>query len=149
MLSLTLAITALLAQSADHTAAQKTVNRYCFGCHNQALKSGGLSLQQAKANAVTSDSETWEKVLRKVRGTEMPPPGAPRPDPATAKSLVKFLETELDKATPNAGAPSIHRLNRADYSNAIRDLFALDLDHSAALPGDDAHDYFGGTNSPT
>ena len=142
MLSLTFVITALLAQSADHTvdytAAQKTVNRYCFGCHNQALKSGGLSLQAAKANAVTTDSETWEKVLRKVRGTEMPPPGAPRPDPATAKSLVKFLETELDKATPNAGAPSIHRLNRAEYSNAIRDLFALDLDHSAALPGDDS-----------
>lgn len=126
---------------AEHATAQKTVTRYCYGCHNQALKSGELSLQNVKTTAVAADAETWEKILRKVRGSEMPPPGAPRPDAATAKSLVQFLERELDKTSklaPNPGTPSIHRLNRVEYSNAIRDLFALDLDHSASLPGDDS-----------
>ncbi len=138
MLSLTIAAATLLAQALDPASAQKTVNRYCFGCHNQTVKSGGLSLQGVKAAEVHADAESWEKVLRKVRGTEMPPPGAPRPDSATAKALVNYLDAELAKSTPNAGAPSIHRLNRAEYSNAIRDLLALDLDHSAALPGDDS-----------
>ncbi|WP_031500544.1 DUF1592 domain-containing protein [Bryobacter aggregatus] len=146
MKSLALALFAtsslLAAQSSPEAdAAAKTVNRYCFSCHNQTVKSGGISLQGIKTTDVPGHAETWEKVLRKVRGVEMPPPGAPKPTPEAAKALVTFLDTELDrnsKANPSPGSPSIHRLNRAEYSNAIRDLLALDLDHSASLPADDS-----------
>ena len=120
---------------------QKAVTRYCYGCHNEQVKSGGLSLHGVKADAIPASAETWEKVLRKVRSSEMPPPAAPKPDPALTQQLLTHLTTELDrtaKRNPDPGAPVVHRLNRAEYSNAIRDLLALDLDHAASLPTDDS-----------
>jgi len=116
---------------------ETTTTRYCVGCHSDKLKTGGLSL----ANAATLEPETLEKVLHKLRAGEMPPAGMPKPDAATVTALTAWLETELDRnalAHPNPGAPAVHRLNRAEYRNAVRDLLALDLDHAANLPPDDS-----------
>src|SRR5215469_4086711 len=128
---------ALLAVSLHaQTPLESTVSRYCIGCHNDKLKTAGLSLAAVGA----ASPGTLEKVLRKLRAGEMPPPGMPAPDPATRTAIVSSLETRLDKLAaehPNPGAPAIHRLNRAEYRNAIRDLLGLDLDDSAInLPPD-------------
>ncbi len=85
-------------------------------------------------------AETWEKVIRKVRAGMMPPPGMPRPDAATLEGFVGHLETSIDRAAaakPRPGRTALHRLNRAEYANAIRDLLALDIDATALLPPDD------------
>lgn len=122
-------------------SAQSILGKYCAACHNAKLKSGGVSLDGVRATAVPAHAATWEKVLRKVRTGEMPPLGLPRPDASANKLFVAWLETQLNNSAalkPNPGSPSIHRLNRAEYSNAIRDLLALDLDHSASLPPDDS-----------
>jgi mono/diheme cytochrome c family protein len=122
-------------------AADAMIGRYCLNCHNDTLKPGGLSLIGLHLTGAGTDAKTWEKVLRKVRTGEMPPLGMPKPDEASRSAFVTWLETELDRAAlakPNPGTPSIHRLNRAEYSNAVRDLLALDLDHSSSLPGDDS-----------
>jgi hypothetical protein len=90
---------------------------------------------------VSEGPETWEKVVRKLRSGAMPPPGARRPDQATADRLVGWLESELDRAAaaqPNPGRPFLHRLNRAEYANTIRDLLALDVDVTSLLPPDDS-----------
>jgi len=90
---------------------------------------------------VGPNAETWEKVVRKLRVGAMPPQGMPRPDRATMDSLAASIETSLDRASaaaPNPGRPVLHRLNRTEYANAIRDLLALDVDPSAMLPTDDA-----------
>jgi len=129
------------AQQAAPDAVQKTINRTCFGCHNEKLKSGSLSVQGLKTSAIPGAIPEWEKILRKVRGGEMPPPNGPKLTDEAREAIVGHLETELDAnfaKHPNPGTPSIHRLNRAEYSNAIRDLFALDLDHSSTLPTDDS-----------
>lgn len=140
-----LAVSAGAAQTAhssgDPEAAQKLVTRYCFACHNSKLKSGDVTIEGLKATDVPADADTWEKILRKVRTGEMPPPKLPRPDAAAAGKFVDWLEGELDSyalKSPNPGAPAIHRLNRAEYSNAIRDLLALEMDHGATLPADDS-----------
>jgi Protein of unknown function (DUF1592)/Protein of unknown function (DUF1588)/Protein of unknown function (DUF1587)/Protein of unknown function (DUF1585)/Protein of unknown function (DUF1595) len=107
------------------------------GCHSDKLKTGGVSL----ANAANLGPETLERVFHKLRASEMPPVGMPRPDAATYTALTSWLETELDRnalAHPNPGAPAVHRLNRAEYRNAVRDVLVLDLDHSANLPPDDS-----------
>ncbi len=117
------------------------IGRYCQGCHNDKLKTAGVSLSGIHTADAASNAATLEKVLRKVRTGEMPPLGLPRPDAPVSAEFVKFLETQLDHAAaakPNPGAPGIHRLNRAEYSNAVRDLLALDMDHSASLPADDS-----------
>ncbi len=123
---------------AAQTPLETTVNRYCVGCHNDKLKTAGLSL----AAAGTAPSDTLEKVLRKLRAGEMPPPGIPAPDAATRGAIVSSLETQLDKQAaehPNPGAPAIHRLNRAEYRNAVRDLLGLDPDDASIdLPPDDS-----------
>ena len=116
---------------------ETTTTRYCVGCHSDKLKTGGVSL----ANAATLGPETLEKVFHKLRAGEMPPAGMPKPDAATVTALTSSLEAELDGnalAHPNPGAPAVHRLNRAEYRNAVRDLLDLDLDHSANLPPDDS-----------
>src|SRR6185503_9951913 len=117
------------------------ITRYCVGCHNDKLKTAGVSLTAVSTGDVGAGAATFEKVLRKVRTGEMPPNGLPAPDPAARAQFVNWLESQLDRAgaaKPNPGAPSIHRLNRAEYSNAVRDLLALDMDHSAGLPADDS-----------
>ncbi len=118
-----------------------SLDRYCVGCHNDRAKTGGLALDTLDVEHVGESAEAWEKVVRKLRGRMMPPPGRPRPDEATYESLVSYLETSLDRsaaAHPNPGrTDTFRRLNRTEYQNAIRDLLALDVDVSALLPKDD------------
>ena len=128
--------------SASHI---QTVTTYCVGCHNDRAKTGGLSLAAPELADVAAHPDTWEKVLRKVRGGMMPPPGAPQPDDSIRQALVTTLETTLDRAAasrPNPGRPLAHRLNRTEYANAIRDLLALDVDVTSLLPPDDSSSGF-------
>jgi mono/diheme cytochrome c family protein len=117
------------------------INQYCVTCHNEKAKTAGLMLDKLDLGNVGPHAETWEKVVRKLRVGAMPPQGMPRPDRATMDSLAASIETSLDRAAaaaPNPGRPVLHRLNRTEYANAIRDLLALDVDPSAMLPTDDA-----------
>ena len=117
------------------------MSQYCVTCHNSRLKSGGLALDVLDATNVAAHAETWEKVVRKLRTGEMPPLGAKRADEATSRRVIASLETQLDQsaeANPNPGRPPLHRLNRAEYANAIRDLLDLDVDVASLLPPDDA-----------
>jgi hypothetical protein len=131
----------LLAQAPTPRAA---LDRYCVTCHNQKTKTAALMLDLMDVQKVADAAPTWEKVVQKVRTGAMPPPGAPRPDSGTYSSLAGYLETELDRgaaAHPNPGTPTIHRLNRAEYANAIRDLLDIDteaIDVTSLLPVDDS-----------
>ena len=128
---------------------RQTLDKYCAGCHNARLKTsataGGVVLNDVDLTAVASNPVLWEKVVRKLRTGAMPPSGLPRPDPAAHDALVTYLETTLDReaaAHPNPGRSGPHRLNRAEYANAIRDLLALDVDPATLLPPDDSADGF-------
>jgi hypothetical protein len=117
------------------------VEQYCVRCHNSQLKTGGLALDTSELARVAEHGEVWEKVIRKLRGGAMPPDGAPRPAAAAAAAFVASLENALDTAyakAPNPGrTETFHRLNRAEYHNAIRDLLDLDIDVTELLPADD------------
>ena len=121
------------------------INTYCIGCHNQRAKTAGIAFDNADLNDVSTDAELWEKAARKLRGGMMPPPGARRPDPAAVDTFVTALERDLDAAAaknPNPGRVALHRLNRAEYANAIEDLLGVRIDASALLPKDDEADGF-------
>ena len=127
------------------TPNQSLIDRYCVTCHNQRLKTAKLEIDTLDLTHPEKDALAWERAIRKLRGGMMPPPGAARPAAADVQALAGYLETALDKAgaaTPNPGSVRIHRLNRAEYSNAMRDLFALDVDVSTLLPNDDISDGF-------
>jgi mono/diheme cytochrome c family protein len=129
------------ATSSAGTIDRSVVDKYCVTCHNQRLKTGGLALDSSELSNVAAHADVWEKVIRKVEAGMMPPAGVPRPDAATKKALVASLEGVLDRAaktSPNPGRPLVHRLNRAEYANAIRDLLAVNLDVSSLLPPDDS-----------
>ena len=121
---------------------QLLVDRYCISCHNDRLKTGGLTLASLNPGDVGAHTDTWEKVVRKLRGGLMPPAGLPRPDETTNAGFVAWLETELDRvaaARPNPGrTETFHRLNRAEYRNAVRDVLALEVDVDSLLPVDTA-----------
>ncbi len=128
---------------------QQVVTKYCAGCHNQRATTSatatGVVLDNADLTHIGDGAAMWEKVIKKLRAGAMPPAGMPRPDDATMNSLVSFLETTLDRRAtehPNPGRHLPHRLNRAEYENAIRDLLALDVDASTLLPPDDSVDGF-------
>jgi hypothetical protein len=138
-------LTGSLLHAAPPAEPRALLDEYCVVCHNQQLKTGGLILDKAPldkvdASNIPANAETWEKVIGKLRAGAMPPPGNPRPDKADSDRLVKILETSLDRAAsakPNPGRFILHRLNRTEYANAIRDLLALDVDVSSLLPPDD------------
>ncbi len=121
------------------SSPQATINTYCVGCHNNRARTGGLSLE-GKSLDVAADPETWEKVVKKLQLGAMPPAGSPRPDAEIYTALLRDLTTRLDAASAKAtpGAPLLHRLNRAEYANAIRDLLGFHVDVSALLPPDNA-----------
>ena len=126
--------------SSAFSQQRSLLDQYCVACHNQKNKTAGISLQSLDTAKVSADAAVWEKVLRKVRAGQMPPAGLPHPNPAATKEFTGWLQDELDTAAalnPNPGHPTIHRLNRAEYSNAIRDLLALDIKPGAKLPADD------------
>ncbi|HEY1304439.1 MAG TPA: DUF1592 domain-containing protein [Vicinamibacterales bacterium] len=133
--------TTLTPAASDSAPYRAIVDQYCVTCHNARLKTGDLVLEKLDMSRVDGDAAIWEKVVRKVRAGVMPPQGARRPDEATAHGLVAWLENQLDRAAeahPNPGRPLLHRLNRAEYQNAIRDLLALDVDVTSLLPPDDS-----------
>src|SRR5262245_34255027 len=118
-----------------------TIDQYCVTCHSARLKSGDLVLENADVAHLANNVDVWEKVVRKLRAGVMPPQGSRRPDDATMRALIASLETGLDQAAearPNPGRPLLHRLNRAEYKNAVRDLLALDVDVATLLPPDDS-----------
>ena len=122
-------------------AERALLNQYCVVCHNDKLKTANLSLQSADINSVGDHPETWEPVIRKMRAGMMPPPGMPRPSLAKYEQLRDWLEAEIDRkaaARPNPGSVVLHRLNRTEYANAIRDLLDLQVDVNSLLPADDS-----------
>jgi mono/diheme cytochrome c family protein len=133
------------APSTDVSAHTQVVGKYCLGCHNQRAKAGGLTLEGIDLSSPAANADVWEKVVLKLRGGLMPPGGVPRPSEPARMALVSYLETSLDaaaQALPNPGRPALHRLNRAEYANAIRDLLAVEVDTSLLLPPDDSSDGF-------
>jgi hypothetical protein len=117
------------------------VKQYCLTCHNSRTNAGGLALDAVNLLNVDGHAEVWEKVVRKLRAGAMPPDGAPKPAPAARQTFTTALEAALDASAArrlDPGTPALHRLNRTEYSNAIRDLLALDVDVSALLPPDDS-----------
>jgi hypothetical protein len=115
-------------------------DRYCLGCHNERLKSGGLSIAQLNPSHPERNPAEWEKVIVKLRAGMMPPSGAPRPDAAVIANFAASLEKALDEASaahPNPGRPALHRLNRFEYANSVRDLLNVDIDPAVYLPVDD------------
>ena len=125
---------------ADASTWRGVLDRYCVTCHNERLLTGNLALDDIDMEHVGADAEVWEKVLRKLRTQAMPPPRRPRPDAETYGAFATWLETALDRAAaaePNPGRPTIHRLNRLEYANTVRDLLHLEIDSGTMLPADD------------
>ena len=123
------------------SAYREILDTYCVTCHNQRLKTAGLTLDTMDLGGIPAQAPVWEKVVRKLRSRTMPPPGAPRPDAATYNGFASWLETQLDQAAeshPFPGGPILHRLNRSEYANAVRDLLALPVDAVSLLPPDDS-----------
>jgi len=129
--------------AASSTPDQRALlDKYCVTCHNAKTRTAGLALDKLDLANVAAGAETWEKVIEKIRGGMMPPVGMPRPDRATLDAFLASLESKLDEAyfaNVNPGRVGLHRLNRAEYGNSVRDLLALDVDVSSLLPADDAN----------
>ena len=122
-------------------AERALLQQYCIVCHDDQVKTANFSLESADTNTVGDHPEVWEKVIRKLRAGMMPPPGMPRPPLAQYEQLRDWLENQVDaKAAthPNPGSVVMHRLNRTEYANAVRDLLDLKLDVSTLLPADDS-----------
>ena len=139
----------IAAQSAPVAAGpseqRALLDKYCVTCHNDRVKTANLSLQNADLARVAEHAEMWEKVVRKMRAGVMPPPDMPRPPQAEYEGLRDWLENEIDRAAavrPAPGAVVLHRLNRTEYANAIRDLLNLQVDVTALLPPDDSANGF-------
>jgi len=121
--------------------ASNLVNTYCVTCHNARLKTAGLEIDRLDVQHVGDNAQQWEKIVTKLRTREMPPPGRPRPDAATYEAAAAALERELDAAAaaaPHPGRVPVHRLNRNEYTNAIRDLLGLEIDGRTWLTSDDS-----------
>ncbi|HYJ94931.1 MAG TPA: DUF1587 domain-containing protein, partial [Vicinamibacterales bacterium] len=129
------------ATGEEAATSRALVDQYCVTCHNARLKTGGLVLDkdQLDFSRLADHTELAEKVVRKVRAGLMPPTNSRRPDAATMESFLRFMETSLDaNASQHLPAPGLHRLNRTEYANAIRDLLSLEVDATKFLPPDDS-----------
>lgn len=123
----------------DVTAQRKVLDQYCVGCHNEDDRAANLLLDKLDIAHLSDHAELGEKIIRKLRAGLMPPSGMPRPEPAAMESLIRSMESQLDKAAVTSlTAPGIHRLNRTEYANSIRDLLALEVDATKFLPSDDS-----------
>ena len=133
-------ITGLASGQTTPPPDRALLDKYCVTCHNDRAQTGGLTLQKIDVTNTAANAETWEKVIRKLSVGAMPPAGMPKPSASDLKSFVSSLEASLDKAyaaNPSPGHATLHRLNRTEYANSIRDLLALDVDASTLLPPDD------------
>jgi len=134
-------ISAVAANAATDNPARELTTKYCVSCHNEKLKTAGLALDRADADNPYNSQETWEKVIVKLRSRAMPPPKLPRPDNATYDKAAAYLESEIDRVASTHVKPgraaSLHRLNRAEYANAVRDLIAVEVDPKQTLPPDE------------
>ncbi len=128
------------AAAVDPAAQRAVLDQYCVTCHNARLKTADLLLDQFDLAHIADHAETGEKIIRKLRAGLMPPSGARRPDQATMESLISWMEDQLDRkaSTPHLPPPGLHRLNRTEYANAIRDLLAVNVDATKFLPPDDS-----------
>ena len=129
-----------VAAAAGQGAPRAVLQEYCFGCHNERRMVGDLALDVLDMAQVAERSDVWEQVVRKLRTGAMPPAGRPQPGKALSNDVATWLEAELDRAAllhPDPGRPTLHRLNRSEYRNAVRDLLAVDIDVSL-LPADNA-----------
>lgn len=132
--------------SAPAAKYSSLIKSYCGGCHNDKAKRGGLDLLSLDLTHMASHAPVWENVVTKLRAKVMPPVGLPRPDAASLDSFRSWLETELDRAwaaQPNPGrTEALHRLNRTEYQNAVRELFGLEINADDLLPADDSSNGF-------
>jgi hypothetical protein len=127
------------ARTQDVATQRAVVDEYCVVCHNKTAKTANLQLDQLDLAHLGDHAEIGEKVVRKLRAGMMPPTGMDRPDPATREALISWMEKELDKsAVTYLPAPGIHRLNRTEYTNAVRDVLGLRVDATKFLPSDDS-----------
>ena len=123
----------------DVAAHTELVQQYCVVCHNDTIRTANLSLQNLDLTEVSQDAEIWEKVIRKLRAGMMPPPGMPRPSLAEYNGIRDWLENKIDgQAERIPGTKVLHRLNRTEYANVIRDLLDLEIDPTMFLPADDS-----------
>ena len=126
------------------TDIKAVLDKYCITCHSQRLHTADLVLEGIDVQNPAARADVWERVITKLHARSMPPAGIPRPDVATYDAIAAALETAIDRAwaaNPNPGRiGAVHRLNRVEYNNAIRDLFALDIDVTSKLPGDETAD---------
>jgi hypothetical protein len=137
------------AQPANRVAQRpesqwSTIGLYCFGCHNEEVRAGNLFLDQLSAESVPQHPEIFEKVVRKLRGRQMPPPGMEQPSQKEVDALISWLESTLDKSAEahRAGRVAVQRLNRNEYANAVKDLLAVEIDPNQYLPADIAVEGF-------
>ena len=129
------------SQAADPAGppSRALLDRYCVTCHNEQLRTGGVTFDTIDIGRVDLHRELFEKVVRKLRNGQMPPAGRPRPEPPAVTAFVAALETELDRVNataPDPGRVASHRLNRTEYVHVIEDLLALEIDGEALLPSD-------------
>src|SRR5215468_9475659 len=132
-------------QVTQHPASQwSTIQTYCFGCHNKFVAAGNLFLDELGAESVPEHPEIFEKVVRKLRGRQMPPPGMPQPSQQEVDALIGWLESTLDESSKAhlAGRVAVQRLNRNEYANAVKDLLAVEIDPNQYLPADIAVEGF-------
>ena len=129
----------LHAAAGTQAPSRALLDRYCVTCHNERLQTAGVMFDRVDIDRADLHRELFEKVARKLRSGQMPPPGRPRPEPAAIDAFVTALEAALDRvgaAAPDPGRVASHRLNRTEYVNAVRDLLDLELDGEALLPSD-------------
>ena len=135
-------VSAVEPNPADASKHKAWVKQYCVACHNQRTPlpaNDPLRLDTANLDNVLADAATWERVLRKLSVRSMPPQGSPHPTEAGYVQFTSWLSSSLDRGWATRSTPGryvVHRLNRSEYKNAIRDLLALDVDVSSLLPND-------------
>ena len=127
------------AQAAEVATQRAVIDEYCVVCHNKTAKTANLLLDQLDIAHLGDHAELGEKIVRKLRAGMMPPSGMERPDPAAREALISWMEKEIDRSAGTyLPAPGIHRLNRTEYTNAIRDVLGLQVDAAKFLPSDDS-----------